>query len=41
MKLETTEEVYGQVTLHKEKLVEARNSLPWRNMKRVEVYSKF
>lgn len=41
MRLETTGEAYGRVTLFKEKIDAARDALPWRKMKREDIYSKF
>ena len=40
MRLCTTDEAYARVVLEKEKLEQARKGIPWRNMKRYEVYSK-
>lgn len=36
----TSEETYTRVVLNKEKLKEARKSIPWRLMRREDIYSK-
>ena len=38
LRLQTEEEAYGEVTLYKEKLEEARKAIPWRVMRRKEIY---
>lgn len=40
VRLTTTDEAYARVVLEKEKLKEARKGIPWRNMKRYEIYQK-
>lgn len=40
MELRTNEEAYGRVVLYKEKLEEAQKAIPWRIMRRKELYSK-
>lgn len=40
LKLETLEEAYGRVILEKEQLDKARQSIPWRAMKRQDLYSE-
>lgn len=40
LKLETLGEAYGRVVLEKEQLKKARQSIPWRSMKRQELYPK-
>lgn len=40
LRMETVDEAYGKVVLEKERLVKARQSIPWREMKRNELYHK-
>ena len=40
LRLETVDEAYGRVVLEKEQLIKARQSIPWRKMKRNELYPK-
>lgn len=40
VRLATTDEAYARVALEKEKLEEARKGIPWRSMKRYDVYQK-
>lgn len=38
IRLETTQEAYARVVLEKGKLEEAKKGIPWRSMKRYEIY---
>ena len=40
MRLWTADDAYARVVLEKEKLEEAKKGIPWRNMKRYELYNK-
>ncbi len=40
LRMETLGEAYARVVLEKKKLKEAREAIPWRNMKRYDVYNK-
>ena len=40
LRLQTTGEAYGEITLEKEKLKEARIGIPWRQMKQPAIYKE-